>query len=220
MAAVPTVAQLALNNATWCASVVRAHGKTAHFAPTLWWSVEPAPPLYPRAVTLAPALDAAAEQRLARLSPGDAVKDSFANLPLTDFESLFDATWFWRAPKGGAAAPLAVRRPEHFARWVAAWGEGEGVLPPTLIEDRSVLVLALGEGERIDAGCILNLGAEAMGLSNLFGRDAAARAQMIEAAACEAGEHPLVGYEAAGADADWIAAGFLPLGPLRVLVKR
>jgi hypothetical protein len=43
---------------------------------------------------------------------------------------------------------------------------------------------------------------------------------MIEAAAREAGEHPLVGYEAAGADADWTTAGFLPLGPLRVLVKR
>ena len=216
----PSVAQLALNNATWCASVIRAHGKTAHFAPTLWWSVEPSPPLYPRAVTLAPVLDAGAEQRLARLAPGDAVKDSFATLPLDGFDLLFAATWYWRAPKGGAPAPLYVRTPEALARWVAAWGQDEGILPPALLQDPSVHFLTLAEGGRIAAGCILNLGAEVMGLSNLFGRDTAARARMIEAAAREAGAHPLVGYEAEGADADWTATGFLPLGRLRVLEKR
>lgn len=220
--AAPTIAQAALNNALWCAAVIRAHGKAAHFAPTLWWSVEPSPPLYPRAVTLAPALDDGAQQRLARLSPGDAVKDSFATLPLQGFERLFDATWFWRAPStmkegGGAPAPVHVRTPEALARWIAAWGKGEGILPSALLQDRSVLILALGDFE---AGCILNLTDGVVGLSNLFGRDAALRARTIEAAAREAGEHPLVGYEATGADGDWTAAGFQPLGPLRVLLKR
>ena len=42
---------------------------------------------------------------------------------------------------------------------------------------------------------------------------------MIEAATREAGALPLVGYEAEGAGADWRKAGFLPLGPLRVLLK-
>jgi hypothetical protein len=217
MAAAPTAVQAALNNATWCASVIRAHGKAAHFAPTLWWSVEPSPPLYPRAITLAPTLDSGATQRLARLSPGDAVKDCFAALALDGFDLLFDGTWFWRAPKGGSPAPVYVRTPEALARWIAAWGEGEGILPETLLADPSVLILALGED--LEAGCILNRGAELAGLSNLFGRDAAARARMIEAAAREAGQHPLVGYEAAGADEDWRSAGFQPLGPLRVLLK-
>ena len=216
--AAPTVTQAALNNASWCASVIRAHGGTAHFAPTLWWSVEPAPPLYPRAVTLAPALDSGATQRLARLAPGDAVKDSFAALPLDGFDVLFEATWFWRASKGGAPAPAYVRTPEAFAAWVGAWGEGERILPTALLQDQSVLILALNEA--MDAGCILNLAGGVVGLSNLFGRDAAARARMIEAAAREAGELPLVGYEAIGADEDWRTAGFQPLGPLRVLLKR
>jgi hypothetical protein len=216
--AAPTVNQAALNNASWCASVIRAHGGTAHFAPTLWWSVDPAPPLYPRAVTLAPALDKGGEQRLARLAAGDAVKDSFAALPLDGFDLLFEGTWFWRAPKGGAPAPVYVRTPEAFAAWVAAWGEGEGILPPALLQDRSVLILALGDS--IEAGCILNLAGGVVGLSNVFGRDAAVRAQMIEAAAREAGEVALVGYEPVGADEDWLAAGFQPLGPLRVLLKQ
>jgi len=216
-ASIPTAAQAALNNAAWCAAVIRAHGGTAHFAPSLWWSVAPSPPLYPRAVTLAPALDVGAQQRLARLEDGDAVKDSFAALPLDGFDLLFDGTWFWRPPTDGGPAPVAVRGETAFARWIAAWGEGEGILPPALLRDPSVAVLALGA---FDAGCILNRSGEVVGLSNLFGRDAAARAAMIEAAAREAGNRPLVGYEAVGADDDWRAAGFRPLGPLRVLLKR
>lgn len=217
MTGAPTVAQAALNNASWCAAVIRAHGRTAHFGPTLWWSAEPSPPLYPRAVTLAPELDRGAEQRLARLDAGDAVKDSFAALPLDGFETLFDGTWFWRAPKGGAPAPTYVRTPESFSRWIAAWGEGEGILPPSLLQDQSVLILALDEA--MSAGCILNRTGGAVGLSNLFGRDAEARRCMIDGAAREAGEFPLVGYEPVGADQDWRAAGFRPLGPLRVLLK-
>jgi len=213
----PTAAQAALNNAAWCASVVRAHGGTAHFAPTLWWSVAPSPPLYPRAVTLAPRLDSGAQQRLARLDAGDAVKDSFAALPLDGFEPLFDGTWFWRPPSGGGPAATRVCSEDAFARWIAAWGEGEDILPPALLQDPNVLVLALDD---VEAGCILNRSGDVVGLSNLFGRDAATRAATIEAAAREAGALPLVGYEAVGADADWLAAGFRPLGPLRVLLKR
>ena len=66
----PTLERAALNNALWCASVVRAGGGATHFAPTLWWSVRPPPRYYPRAITLARALDRGAQQRLERLEPG------------------------------------------------------------------------------------------------------------------------------------------------------
>lgn len=197
--------------------MVRSHGLTAHFAPTLWWCVERAPPFYPRAVTLAPQLDRGARQRLARLETGDAVKDSFAAEPLEDFALLFDATWFWRAPKGGGPAPLHVRTPEALALWVAAWGDGEGIFLPALLQDPGVLILALNDA--MEAGCILNRTGGVVGLTNLFGRDEDARARMIEAAAREAGELPLVGYEAVELDDDWTSAGFQPLGPLRVWLK-
>jgi len=215
----PTVAQAALNNALWCASVLRARGQASHFAPTLWWSVEPAPPLYPRAVTLAPALDRGATQRLGRLQAGDAVKDSFACLPQAGFEPLFEATWFWRDPGGGGAAAEAVTTPAGLAAWVTAWGEGEGIFAPALLQDPTVTFLSLRRDVDLVAGCVLNEAAGVMGLSNVFGRDEAARAEIVDAAVGRAGLLPLVGYEAIGEQRTVRAAGFRPLGPLRVLLK-
>lgn len=222
MAAAPTPEQAALNNALWCASVVRAAGGADHRAATLWWSAGPPPPLYPRAVTLARDLDAGDRARLEALAPGEAVKDSFACLELDGFETLFDATWFWRPPRPGAGvAAERVTTPAALAGWRRAWGEeqGEAILGPALLRDPAVLILGLRDGEGFAAGCVLNRGAGVMGLSNLFGRDAAARAAMIEAAARAAGELALVDYEADGAEEAVLAVGFQPLGRLRVLLR-
>ena len=218
-ASAPSCEQAALNNALWCASVVRAQGGGSHFGPTLWWSVEAPPRYYPRAVTLARALDAGARQRLDRLAPGDAVKDSFACLPLEGFALLFEASWYWRAPRPAAAAAEAVVHPGELADGLAAWGGGADGLASALLEEPGVTLLADFGATGVDAGCALYVGAGVVGVSNLFGA-AAAQARLLDGAAAHAGPLPLVAYEQADAAGPLQAAGFRALGPLRVLLKR
>lgn len=216
--AAPTLEQAALNNALWCASVVRTAGGAAHFAPTLWWSVEPPPPLHPRAVTLARSLDAGARQRLERLAPGDAVKDSFACLPPAGFELLFEAAWYWRPPAPEAAPAEALVFAGELEPWVAAWGGGDGILAPDLLEEPGVTFLAAYGEVEVAAGCALQVGAGVVGITNLFG-DPAAQARLLEGAAAHAGPLPLVTWERAEAAGPLLAAGFRVLGPLRVLLR-
>lgn len=222
MTGAPTVEQAALNNALWCASVVRSTGGTAHFGPSLWWSVEPPPRYYPRAVSLVRTLDEGAGQRLQRLAAGDAVKDSFAALEAPGFETLFEAVWYWRpasAPSTTAAA-AAVGTEEELAAWVEGWGGGPAILVPALLEQPGVAVLALRDGAEPvpSAGCTLFTGAGLVGLSNLFGPLDRQR-RLIEEAALRAGPLPLASYARDEECDALLAAGFRPLGPLRVLAK-
>ena len=215
----PTLERAALNNALWCAGVVRAGGGATHFAPTLWWSVRPPPRYYPRAITLARALDRGAQQRLERLEPGDAVKDSFACLPPDGFETLFEAQWYWRRPSPGGAAAGAVRDPDALAAWIEGWGGGAEILAPALLAEPGVTFLAEAGAAGVAAGCALYAGAGLVGVSNLFG-EAAAQARLLEAAAAHAGPLPLVTYEQEAEAGPLLAAGFQPLGPLRVLLRQ
>ncbi len=221
MPSTPSLEQTALNNALWCDSVLRAQGRAGAFAPTLWHSPGPVPPYYPRAVTLAPLLDRAAQRRLADLQPGEAVKDSFASLPLSGFDLLFTASWYWHPAQAGTADAATVQDAVGLAAWVDAWGGGAGVFAPGLLADSSVTLLCWPAEGAIQAGCALNAGADVVGLSNLFGQDAAALAAIIQAAIGAAAGTPLLAYEAIGAESTaLLAAGFHPLAPLRVLVRR
>lgn len=213
----PDLWRAARNNALWCDSVLRALGRPGDFGATLWFSAAAVPRFYPRAVTLAPKLDAAALAQLADLRSGDAVKDSFASLPLEGFETLFDATWYWRPPARGDAARIA--KATDLAAWVEAWGGGPGVFAPPLLHDPSVALLRWPAEGSPRSGCAVNRGAGLVGLSNLFGEAPAARSAAIEAAAAFAGDEALICYEADGEAADLLAAGFQPLGPLRVLLR-
>ena len=204
----------ALNNALWCASIFRALGRSAHFAPTLWWAVDPAPPFYPRAVTLQRDLDAAAWQRLRRLQPGDAVKDSFACLDLEadGFDLLFEARWFYRAARS-AEAIESVETEADLARWVTAWGEDTSapIFAPPLLQDPTVQLLWLREGGHVLGGAAVNEGAGLTGVTNLFGDKQRALSALAG---------PLVTY-AEGAEAALLeTAGFTALGPLRVWLRR
>lgn len=177
---------------------------------TLWWSAQPAPRFYPRAVTLAKNLDEGARQRLQRLASGDAIKDSFATLALPGFDLLFEASWFWR-PARAAKAPSIIGDEAALKDWSMAWGGGDDLFHPALLADPTVKLAALYQGSQIIAGAALNEGAGFIGLSNLFGD----KATLLSALA-----GPLVTY-ASGAEADLLLrCGFEALGPLKVWVKR
>ncbi|MFF8408388.1 hypothetical protein [Streptomyces omiyaensis] len=215
------------NNAEWCAGMCRAHGLATTTGPRAWTSPRRTPLYYPDAVSLTG--DATAADVVAgidRTAPGASVKDSYARLDLAPegFRPLFDATWIGRpAGAGAGAAPAApVRTPEALAAWAHAWSGGDadeaGLFRPALLDDPAVTVLAVpGPGGTVLGGAVLSAAAGVTGVSDLFaadGTDPAAVWPAVLAAADPA--LPVVGYESGDDLAPALAAGFRPLGPLRV----
>ena len=106
--------------------------------------------------------------------------------------------------------------------WQAAWdgGDGTGVFRPALLDDPSVLVLALYDGEDRRGGFVLNRGAGLVGLSNLFAAGSGDATAVWSAAITAAASHfpglPLVGYEHGDDLLPALAGGFAPVGALRI----
>ncbi|WP_250029452.1 hypothetical protein [Paractinoplanes maris] len=202
------------NNADWCAAVLRSHGLGYTFSPRVWRSAGPTPPYYPEAITLRP--DATAADVLGKR----AVKDSFATLDLArhGYTELFSAEWIHRpASRTEGTGAEEVTTAAALAEWHQAWHGGDDEPPdvfrPALLDDRSVSVHAVRDGDRIAGGYILNRTGAVAGVSNLFATDPADRP--VVWASIPHGI-PLVGYES-GDDLDQArAAGFRPVGPLRI----
>jgi hypothetical protein len=230
----PLLVAAARNNADWCAAVCDSHGVSHAFSETVWRSSDRTPPYYPDAVTLQP--DAAPTDFLSEIdmaSPGCSVKDSFAALDLTPhgFVELFTAQWIHRPP--GLAVPAApalraerVSAAAQLRDWQAAWHGGDDapdIFRPDLLDDPSVLVVALHDGEDLRAGAVLNHSSGLVGISNLFAIDnsdiAAAWSSAITAAANHFPGLPLIGYEHGDDLAHALAGGFTTLGPLRIWLR-
>jgi hypothetical protein len=223
----------ARNNADWCASVCRSHGIPNTFGETAWRSARRTPPYYPDAVTLHP--DTVPTDFLSDIdtaSPGCSIKDSFAALDLTShgFVELFTAQWIHR-PAGIPTPATPILRTERVSTaaqlhdWQAAWhgrDETPDVFRPALLDDPSVLVLALHNGEDRTGGAVLNHSSGLVGISNLFAVDssdvAAAWSSAITATAHHFPGLPLVGYEHGDDLTHALASGFATLGPLRILL--
>ncbi len=227
------------NNAVWCDTLCRAHGRPGEFLPGVWVNRRAVPRFYPNAVTLAADDAPALRERIqaleqANLPPGWAVKDSFRTLDLTTlgFEVLFEAEWIWRpaeapAPDAGSASLhwWRVQTAAELATWETAWGSAAGderLFLPALLADPDVVFLAADQGGAIRAGAIVNQTDGVAGLSNLFGAEGQASvtwAGAVGAARAVFQGLPLVGYEAGPDLAAAQAAGFAAIGPLRVWRK-
>jgi hypothetical protein len=224
-------AAAARNNADWCASVCRSHGIPATFDETCWWSSRRTPPYYPDAVTLRhDAVPADFLPRIDTASPGCSVKDSFAALDLASdgFTEFIDAEWIHR-PAGLPAPATPALRTERVGDagqlldWQAAWhggGRTPDVFRPALLDDPSVLVLAVHDGTDLSGGVVLNSSAGLVGLSNLFAVDGADIAAIWSSALAAAANHfpglAVVGYETEDDLAPALASGFTVLGRLRI----
>lgn len=203
----PGVADAARVNARWCDAVCRAHGFAGTFGPRAWTSARRTPPLYPDAVTLTP--DAALDDVLrdVDLSPGCAVKDSFACLDLTGagFEVLFEATWITRDPEEGLEPA-----------WSRVDDPARIDFPAALLDDPSVALWSDGV-----SGVIANRDGAFAGLSNLYTHgdlDDAWRGATSAVASTFPGL-PITGYEH-GDDLDAaLRNGYTSLGPLRIWLK-
>ena len=224
------VRSAARTNAEWCASMSRTHGVSGEFGPQAWTAAARTPPLYPDAVTLVPGAEAASLlARIDTAASGACVKDSFADLDLTDagFQVLFEAQWIHRPASAPApASPFAwsvVRDPATLRAWAAAWDDGAGhanLFRPELLDDPATLVLAghLPDGG-VAAGAVVTRGAHALGISNVFASDGgpdAAWPVILDAARGLFPTLPLLGYEHGPDLTAALRHGFAPLGPLRV----
>lgn len=237
------VALAARNNAVWCDTICRAHGKPGTFLGNIWYNHQQMPPFYPNAVTLTgtsgTAEHLAAIDKLIQADIVDdwAVKDSFCSLDLSSlgFQLLFEATWLWRP----TTAPLPtssisgvqwrqVTSDSELAAWEAAWSGTPAndtkvtrprIFLPTLLADEHVAFIAAYQGQHIVAGAIANRTGEVVGLSNVFTPSDIAD-QFWAGCVTEASKRfsglPLVGYEAGLELATAQVVGFVALEPLRI----
>ncbi len=230
----------ARNNAEWCDTVCRAHGRSGAFRDAVWLTFHTTPTFYPNAVTLSTGPEteaqlAAIRELVAANIPGAwAVKDSFRALDLTalGFRPLFEAEWVFRPPgpferdEASAAERWAtLHSADELAAWEAAWRgdaglpEGPRIFPPALIDQPDIAVIAGYRGRQIIAGAMANQQAGAIGLSNVFGperKGGSSRAGCMAHALAQFPGLPIVGYETAEKRPQLAALGFQPLGPLRV----
>ncbi|MFE5050711.1 hypothetical protein ACFRAI_30875 [Streptomyces sp. NPDC056637] len=224
------IAAAARNNAEWCAAMGRSHGMAGEFAPQAWAAPARTPLYYPDAVTLVPSADPGAlVARIDTVAPGASVKDSFADLDLTEagFEVLFEAQWIHRPASAPVLTPeldwYVVGAPDTLRTWALAWDDGDGnadLFRPELLDDPAVFVLAgQSAGGRVVAGAVANRSGHVVGISNVFARDGGPdRAWPVVLGAVHRlfPTLPVVGYEQGDDLAAAVRHGFEPVGPLRI----
>ncbi|MFF4953312.1 hypothetical protein [Streptomyces chattanoogensis] len=220
----------ARNNAEWCAAMSRSHGLAGEFEPQAWVAPSRTPLYYPDAVTLVPGADRTAlAAQIDTTAPGATVKDSFADLDLTEtgFQVLFEAQWIHRpASPPASASDLAwdvVDDPETLHAWALAWDNGDGnadLFQPELLNDPATFVLAGHSADgRVVAGAVASRSDHVVGISNVFALDGgpdAAWPVVLDAVNRLFPTLPVVGYEQGDDLAAAIHHGFEPVGLLRV----
>lgn len=225
----------ARNNADWYEAVFSAHGLRYRRLAFAFVAEDVAPPYYSELTVLSPDENANVLPELAKLArriDGTlGLKDSFCQLDigLNGLETLFEASWFWRAPR-------QVSIPEGWEKlsntndllmWEESWKRNgsptdQRMFPETLLARDDVNFFGRRANDRFIAGCIVNRSADSMGLSNVFAEtpSEAFFAQAADAAASVDGDLPVVGYESGDELVFAHQAEFDTVGQLRILVTR
>ncbi|MFC5854312.1 hypothetical protein ACFPZI_21680 [Streptomyces chlorus] len=220
----------ARNNAEWCAVMSRSHGLAGEFGEEAWTAPVRTPLYYPDAVTLVSGADPVAlVARIDTAAPGASVKDSFADLDLTEagFQVLFEAQWIHRPASAPATTPdLAwdvAGDPDTLRAWALAWDAGDGnadLFRPELLDDPATFVLAGHSADGgVVAGAVASLSDQVIGISNVFALDGGpdvAWPVVLDAVHWLFPTLPVVGYEHGDDLAVAVRHGFEPVGPLRI----
>ncbi|MYT10829.1 hypothetical protein GT021_42435 [Streptomyces sp. SID5470] len=181
-------------------------------------------------MTLVPGADSAVlAARIDTTAPGASVKDSFADLDLTEagFQVLFEAQWIHRPARAPAAASdLAwdvACDPDTLRAWALAWDDGggnAGLFRPELLDDPATFVLAGQSPDgRVIAGAVASRSDHVVGVSNVFALDGgpdAAWPVVLDSVHWLFPTLPVVGYEHADDLEVAVRHGFEPVGPLRI----
>jgi hypothetical protein len=236
------VVRAAAANVAWCETVCRAHGIPGSVGRGVWLAGGRPPPFYPDVVTLAPGLEPAAVARAVPRREGASVKDSFGDVDLTGhgFTVLFEAEWVWlEGAAPGAGPSQAVPGPHQSAEsspgegpvWTGVVDEGAledwsvasgqaGTFPPALLADPAVRFLTARADGDVVGRAALCLGAGVVGVSNVWSGGPGLWETLGAVTSRLFPGRPLAGYERGADLAEAVAAGFVPVGPLRVWVRR
>jgi hypothetical protein len=220
----------ARSNAEWCAAMSRSHDLASDFGAQAWAAAARTPLYYPDAVTLVPGADSAAlAARIDTVAPGASVKDSFADLDLTEagFQVLFEAQWIHRPASAPATASdldwEVVGDPDALRAWALAWDGGDGnadLFRPELLDDPATFVLAGRSADgHVAVGAVASRSDQVVGISNVFALDNgpdAAWPIVLDAVHQLFPTLAVVGYERGADLAVALRHGFEPVGPLRV----
>ncbi|MFF2508069.1 hypothetical protein ACFVTY_32595 [Streptomyces sp. NPDC058067] len=212
----------------------RSHGLAGEFGTHAWTAPSRTPLFYPDAVTLAPGVAAPAVTAAIDATAGATVKDSFADLDLTEagFHVLFEARWIHRPAGPPAVTPGlswdwgVADTPETLRAWAVAWDGGQGdadLFRPELLDTAGNFVLAARSADgHVVAGAVASRSDEVVGVSNVFARDGgpdAAWPVVLDAVNSLFPALPVVGYEHGEDLAAAVRHGFEPVGPLRVWLR-
>lgn len=214
-----------LNNIVWCGIVCETHGITATSSKHIWRTTAKAPTFYPdmitsnRCVTIDEVIDIIGNKDIS------SIKDSFANLDMSpfDFGRLFTAEWIYHAP----VADLEPVQPgwchvtteKDLADWTSVHGS-ENVIRPELLEHPDVnIYLNKKKGEV--AGFIASLGANAVGISNVFSSVNSDNvwSDIHKIVAFDFPGLPMVGYERGDGLTAALQSGWTTVGSLNVWVR-
>jgi hypothetical protein len=200
------VLRAARNNAELCDLVCQTHGAGGRFGADAWVTDGVPPALYPASVTLRPACP------LSSLSLTGAVKDSFSDLTIPNYELAFTAEWIYR--------PAALRSGERSRlSWSAYDGDwtpwdNPSLLPALCTAPRVTAIAGWLDGS-IVGGAILNLSDTVVGVSNCFlSVEGDIWEELLPVVTSTFPDHDIVGYERLLRPA--LAHGFSAVGPLRI----
>ncbi|MWV46978.1 hypothetical protein GRF59_25530 [Paenibacillus sp. HJL G12] len=212
------------NNIIWCAMVCDIHGivhtSTAH----LWGVQSRAPEFYPDIITSE--RDATSEEVMAFIGSRSvaSIKDSYANLDLFSygFRILFEAEWIYHDPEINSeffsSSWHVITSEQDLSRWTAANGL-EGVIRQALLQQENVKIFMHETHDGI-SGFIASLGANAVGISNVFTTAEVSEGiwlDIVNSVAASFPGLPMVGYELNASAA--LLSGWSSAGPLRVWLK-
>lgn len=221
----------ARNNADLYQAMFRAHGLAFHRDATLFRALSPPPPYHSAALVLQPGDPAARVARIAAaLTPfagGAAVKDGFATLDLAPLGLAvgFHARWIWAEGMTPTATPgwQIITTNAALARWEAGWADGGSpvahqMFPPACLTDDNLVFCGRHCGTDFDAGFIVNLSGDIVGLSNVYGPagDHGVYPAALAMAVQVGDGRPVTGFERGAGLGAALAAGFAAAGPLTV----
>ncbi len=201
------------NNIIWCGIVCDTHGISQTSREHVWGLLSKAPAYYPDIITLNKNVTVKEVNDFIGNKEISSIKDSYANLDMVShgFKILFEAEWIYHAQVIGLEPIQTLWREitteKDLLRWSFANGT-ETVIKSDLLQRNDVKIF-MHEDDGEISGFIANLGANAIGISNVFST----------CISTEFPGFPIVGYEQNNDLTAALLSGWTSIGPLRVWIK-
>lgn len=215
-----------MNNILWCQMVCETHGAKYKTTENTWGLLTKAPPFYPDIITSKKNVSLQEVINFIGNRPITSIKDSFSNLDLEPFgfQFLFEAKWMFHDPISPKEAIHhkwhVIQSEDELREWTSIYG-WDGMIKTELLK-RNEVEIFIRENDNNKSGFITNLGAGAVGISNVFSERSSSEglwSEIVQEVSDRYRGFPLVGYEHGEELEAALSAGWKTVGPLRVWLK-